>query len=278
MRVGDLEITVISDGSLLIDGGALFGQIPKVLWEQRVKADRKNRVRLGLNCLLIQSPTKTILVDTGVGSKEPEHIKEAYGLSCNKLPGALRSVGLNARHIDIVILTHLHFDHAGGSTKIDRTGKATPTFPKATYIVQRSCWEDAINPSERDRGSFHPDDFLPLEEKGQLTLIDGDCEVIPGVWIRVTNGHAQGFQVVMVDPGGERIAFLGDLVPTPYHIALPFIAAFDQHPEKILEEKKRFLDLAQREGWLVLLGHGYQQRAGYIESRNGKLQFCPIEM
>ena len=177
MRSANLSISVISDGSFLLDGGSLFGQVPKVLWERGVKADRRNRVRLGLNCLLIQSPTKNILVDTGIGSKEPENVKDLYGLSCNKLLRGLKNVGLNARQIDMVILTHLHFDHAGGSTKIDRTGNAMPTFPKATYIVQRACWEEAINPSERGRASFHPNDFLPLEEKGQLTLIDGDCDV-----------------------------------------------------------------------------------------------------
>lgn len=278
MRAAELSINVLSDGSYLLDGGSLFGQVPKVLWERGVKADRRNRVRLGLNCLLIQSPTQNILVDTGIGSKEPENLKDLYGLSCNKLLRALRNVGLNARQIDIVILTHLHFDHAGGSTKIDRTGKAMPTFPKATYMVQRTCWEEAINPSERGRASFHPNDFLPLEERGQLTLIDGDCEVIPGVSVRLTNGHSMGHQVVLVNSGGERVAFLGDLVPTPYHIPLSYIPAFDRNPEETLEQKRCFLDQAQREGWLVILGHGYDQWAGYVESRNGVLQLRPVEL
>ncbi len=278
MQVGNLSVTIINDGSFLLDGGSLFGQVPKTIWEQKMKSDRKNRVRLGLNCLLIQTPGKNILVDTGIGSKEPENVKEWYGLKCNKLLTELRTLGLTARQIDMVILTHLHFDHAGGGTKIDRTGRATPTFPRATYVVQKSCWEEAVNPSERLKASFHPDDFLPLEEKGQLSLIDGDCEIVPGVSIRVTNGHSRGHQAVVVNSGGEIIAYGGDLIPTSYHVPLPYITAFDLAPEETLKEKKRFLEHAQKEGWLVIFGHGLEQRAGYIESMNGKIQLRLVDL
>lgn len=278
MRAGKLSIRVISDGSFLLDGGALFGQVPKVIWEQKSKADRKNRVRLGLNCLLIQNGEKNILVDTGIGSKEPENLKEIYGLKCNKLITSLRALGLSVRQIDMVILTHLHFDHAGGATKIDRTGRATPTFPKAKYIIQKSCWEEASKPNERTRASFHPEDFVPLKEKEQMVLIDGDSEIAPGVEIRVTNGHMNGHQAVIVNTGGEKIAFAGDLIPTPYHVPIPYISAVDSYPEVTLQKKKEFLEQAIKEGWLLVFSHGFEQRAGYVESKNGKLQLRSIEI
>lgn len=277
MKVGDLSVDIVSDGTLLVDGGSLFGQVPKTIWEQKMKADRKNRIKLGINCLLIQALDKNILVDTGVGSKEPERIKEWYGLRCNKLLTNLKACGLLARQIDMVILSHLHFDHAGGATKIDRTGRATPTFPKATYVVQRRCWEEALDPSERTKASFHPDDFLPLEEKGQLSLIDGNCEIVPGVSIRVTNGHSSGHQAVIVNSGGERIAYAGDLIPTAHHVPLAHVTAFELSPEDSVKEKRSFLEMAQKEGWLLIFSHGFEQKSGYVESINGKIQLRLVD-
>jgi glyoxylase-like metal-dependent hydrolase (beta-lactamase superfamily II) len=273
VHLGTTSINVISDGTFLLDGGSLFGQVPRAQWEQQLKPDRKNRVRLGLNCMLIQAPTMTILVDTGAGSKRTEKLKDAYGLNGNKLLKELRKLGLTARDIDTVILTHLHFDTAGGCTKLDRSGRAVPTFPKAKYLVQKSSWVEANEPNERSEHSFHADDFVPLEEAGALTILDGDSEVAPGIRTKVTNGHSEGHQVVLADVGSERIAFLGELIPTPFHLPLASIAAHDQSPNDTLAGKRELLQMAVDEGWLLVFGHALEQRSGYVGQRNGKTQF-----
>ena len=273
MQLGTTSIDVVSDGTFLLDGGALFGQVPKTLWEQQIKPDRKNRVRLGLNCLLIQMSSMNILVDTGAGSKRTERLKDAYGLNGNKLLKQLKKIGLTARDIDVVVLTHLHFDSAGGCTKLDRSGRAVPTFPKAQYMVQESSWQEANDPNERAERSFHPDDFLPLDSAGILTLLHGDEEIAPGVTTRVTHGHSRGHQIVLVDAGSEKIAFLGELIPTPYHLPLASISAFDQSPNDTLAEKRELIQMAIDEGWLLVFGHANENRAGYVEQRNGRSKF-----
>ena len=256
----------------------MFGQVPKTSWETKVTNDRRNRITLGLNCLLIQIGGKTILVDTGVGSKELAQEKESYGLVPSKLVKGLKNLGLSPKEVDAVVLTHLHFDHSGGCTRLDRAGNLVPTFPKARYFVQSTCWEDACNPNERGQELHRPEDFRPIEEKGQLELLDGDAELFPGLWVRTTNGHVKGHQVVLVNHGGERIAFLGDLVPTPYHLDLGAISAFDQYPEETLEMKREFLDQAERQSWLLIFAHGYDQKAGYLERRNGHPVLRSVEL
>lgn len=272
------SIHLLSDGIIKCDGGSMFGQIPKVTWEQQVKPDRWNRISLGLNCLLVCTEHGNVLVDTGVGNKETGRMREMYGLSSSKLGKALKEVGLSAKDIDKVILTHLHFDHSGGCTKIDRSGKPIPVFPKATYVVQASCWENAMAPSELCQDSHHPEDFTCLQETGQLTLIDGDAEILPGVWVKNTGGHCPGHQVVKINCGGEKVVFLGDMIPTPYHLALPCIAAQDQYPEDTLKRKKELMAQAVKEGWLVIFGHGNEEKAGYLEKRNGSVTLRPVSL
>ena len=277
MKLGNTTIDVVSDGTILLDGGAVFGQVPKALWELQMKPDRKNRVRMGLNCLLIQTPTMNILVDTGAGSKRVEKFRDIHGLNGNKLLKGLKRLGLTARDIDAVVLTHLHFDHGGGCTKLDRSGNAVPTFTNATYMVQRASWDDANGPDERGQGSYYSNDFVPLEESGNLKLLDGDSEIAPGVRTLVTNGHANGHQIVLVEAGSERIAYLGDLVPTQYHVPLASIAALDHSPGDTLERKRDVLSMAIDGGWLLVFGHAYEPRAGYLEQRNGRAQLLPVD-
>ena len=278
MNLGSTSVNVVSDGTLLLDGGSVFGQIPKAQWELMVKPDRKNRIRLSLNCLLIQTTGLNILVDTGAGSKRTEKFKEMYGLNGNKLLRGLKALGLTARDIDAVVLSHLHFDHGGGCTKLDRTGNAVPTFPKATYMVQKSCWEEAISPNERYKNFFYQDDFRPMEEKGQLTLLEGDTEIIPGVTIKFARGPSMGHQIVLVERGGEKIAFVSDLVPTPYHLPLPHIPALDELPNETLSRKREVLNMVMDGGWVIVFGHGYEHRAGYVQQRNGKPHLLPVEV
>ena len=272
------SVRILSDGIIKFDGGTMFGQVPKVSWEDKVPTDRRNRITMGLNCLLIQIGCKTVLVDAGVGSKELDNEKETYGLVPSRLMKGLRDLGLSPKEIDAVVLTHLHFDHCGGCTRLDRAGSLVPTFPRAKYYVQSACWEEACSPNERCRMVHRQEDFSPLEDKGQLELLDGDTEILPGLSVIVTNGHAKGHQIVLVNHGGERIGFLGDLVPTPHHLNLTAISAFDQFPEETLEGKREFLRRAEAEGWLIIFSHGHEQKAGYLERRNGHSTLRPVEL
>ncbi len=278
MQLGATSVDVVSDGTYLLDGGCVFGQVPRSHWELQMKPDRRNRIRLALNCLLIRIPELNILVDTGAGSKRIDRLKDACGLNGNKLLKGLKKLGLTARDIDIVVLTHLHFDVGGGCTKLDRTGKAMPAFPKAKYMVQRESWQEASNPNERGEGTYSAEDYLPLEENGVLSLLDGDTEIAPGVRTRVTNGHCRGHQVVLVEAGSERIAYMADLIPTPHHVSLTSIAAFDQTPNETLEKKRELVGMALDKGWLMVFGHAHNPCGAYIEQRNGRAQLLPVDI
>ena len=272
------SMRLLSDGIIKFDCGSLFGQIPKTEWEDQVNTDRKNRITLGLNCLLLQTGGKNILIDTGTGSKDTDGLKDTYGLVPSRLIKSLKNLGLSPKDINMVILTHLHFDHSGGCTRFDRAGNLIPTFPKATHYVQRSCWEEANQPSERCQRSYREVDFTPIEENGQLELLDGDTVLLPGLSVTETGGHARGHQGVMLNLGGEKVAFLGDLVPTPFHLNLVCMSAFDQFPEEGMAIKRDLLDQAVKDGWLVVFSHGYEYRAGYLEDRSGKRFLRPVEL
>ncbi len=273
-----IRVNVVSDGSFLRDGGPVFGTVPKVLWERSVKPDRKNRVRMGLNCLLIRTPDANVLVDCGIGNKEPDISKEIYGHSSSKLLRNLRAEGLAARDIDWVVLTHLHFDHCGGATRLDREGNIVPTFPKAKYLVQRNSWAEAFDQSERVLASYGGEcsHLKVIEDRGQIELLDGDTEIVPGVKTSVMDGHADGHQIVTVNAGSERVAFLSDLIPTPNHIPLPYIAAFDKTPEGSLHQKKEMLERCEREGSLMVFAHGYGDRAGYLQRGRQGVTLNPV--
>ena len=278
MKLGNISVDLVSDGTYLMDGGAVFGQIPKAEWEQYAKPDRRNRVRLSMNCLVIRTPTANILIDAGAGSKRADKLKDKFLLKGNKLLKNLKTLGLTARDIDIVVLTHLRFDHAGGCTKLDRMGMAVPAFPKAEYMVQRECWEAANNPNERELDSLYEDDFMPLEEKGLITLLDGETEIAPGVVVRVAGGHMRGNQMVFIESGAERIAYAGDVIPTPHHLDLTHIAATDHDPNATLMRKRDLIKKAIDYGWLLVFGHGLECHAGYLEQHNGRAKLLPVAL
>ena len=272
------SIHLLTDGTLKYDGGAMFGQTPKVHWEQHMKPDRWNRVSLGLNCLLIRTENGNVLVDTGAGAKDTGKQREAFGLSSSKLQRSLKAVGLTARDIDRVILTHLHFDHSGGCTKVERSGRVVPAFPRANYVVQKSCWEHAMEPGERGMDAHRSEDYVCLRDSGQLSLVDGECEILPDVWVKNTGGHCQGHQIVHVKHGGEKVVFLGDLIPTSHHLNLGWVAALDQFPEDTVEIKRELIAQAIRDGWLVIFGHGNGDRAGYLEERDRMVTLRPVHL
>jgi glyoxylase-like metal-dependent hydrolase (beta-lactamase superfamily II) len=277
---GSVAVRVISDGSFLLDGGPVFGPVPKVLWERQAKPDRKNRVRLGLNSLLVKTPQANILVDAGIGNKEPEVCREIYGHSSSKLLRNLRAQGVTARDVDYVILTHLAFFHCGGATRLDREGNIVPTFPKAKYLVQRTAWNEAFNPNERTVPNLGPgiNHLRVLEERGMITFLDGDTDIVPGVQVMVTDGYSEGHQIVLVNTGSERIVYLSNLIPTPNHLPLPYITAFDRFPDQTLAMKKSMLDKCEREGWLMVFAHGYHETAGYLERRRSGVELRAVKV
>ena len=278
MRNTNVTVRVVSDGSFLLDGGPVFGPVPKILWERAAKPDRKNRVRLGLNSLLIKTPEANVLVDAGIGSKDPETSREIYGHSSSKLLRNLRNQGVTARDVNFVLLTHLHFDHCGGATRLDREGNVVPTFPKARYLVQRRAWEEAFNPNERTIPGYSnaTNQLKVLDDRGMVDFLDGDTEIAPGVNAVVTDGFSEGHSIVTVNAGSERMVYLSDLIPTPNHLPLPYITAFDRYPDRTLEAKKEILRQAEREGWLMIFAHGYAERAGYLERRRNGLTLRPV--
>ena len=268
---------LLNDGIIKFDGGTMFGQVPKTVWEKGVSVDSKNRITMGLNCLLVQCGDKNILIDTGVGSKEMNGKREAYGLQPSKLSKGLKDIGLTPKDIDIVILTHLHFDHVGGCSRMDRAGNLVPTFPKAKYYVQRTSWEEGLSPNERSLDIYNQDDLTALMEKEQLVLLDGDEEVFPGIHCKTTDGHTRGHQMVVITHGGERVVCMGDIIPTPYHLDMACISALDQLPENTLEQKRELVHKATKDGWLLIFYHGSDRRAGFLEKRNGHVALRPVE-
>jgi glyoxylase-like metal-dependent hydrolase (beta-lactamase superfamily II) len=276
MQMKELGIHLLNDGAVKVDGGSIFGQVPRVAWETMIKPDRRHRVRWGINSLLIQANNKNILVDVGAGAKHDDEERESTGLNANRLKKELRDMDLAPKDIDYVVLTHLHFMHAGGGTRRVRNGDTVPTFPQARYLVQREAWEDALSPNELGKSSFRSEDYLPLEKAGQIEFLDGDHEILPGVTIKVTGGHCRGHQVVIAEQLGSRFAYLGDLVPSAYHLGLPTISSLDQFPESTLEQKRDLLATAERDGWLLLFSHGVETRGGYLQRRDGKLTLNPV--
>lgn len=253
--VGDVKVHVLSDGRFALDGGAMFGVVPRVVWERTDPPDEKNRVPLALNVALLESGGKRILVDTGVGDKWGEKERAIYRIDrSSNLLASLAALGLRADDIDVVINTHLHFDHAGGNTRKDG-GRVVPTFPKARYVVQMGEWEDATRPHERNRASYQEPNYVPLAEARQLDTVQGEVEVAPGVWVMPVGGHTAYHQMVVVESRGETLAIPTDLVPTASHLPLPFIMGYDLFPLGTLEAKRRLLSRAFDEQWSLLFYH-----------------------
>jgi glyoxylase-like metal-dependent hydrolase (beta-lactamase superfamily II) len=274
MRLEDAEIFHLSDGLFRLDGGAMFGVVPRVLWERTNPPDRQNRILLNLGVLLIRAKGKNILVDSGIGEKHDARSQEVYGIRHRpSLRKSLEKLELGAADIDFVINTHLHFDHAGGNTVRLDGGKIAPTFPRAQYLVQRGEWEAARSRNERTRRSYIPDDFEPLEKAGCLTLVEGDLEILPGIRMVRTPGHTEHHQSVMIHSGDLKAIFLGDLIPTTSHLSLPYIMGYDLLPLVTLETKRRLLRQAREEGWLLIFQHDPRVRAGRL--RVGDESFVP---
>ncbi len=278
MRLGDLEFSILTDGTFRLDGGAMFGVIPRPLWERKMAPDEGNRVRLAMNCLLIRSAGKWILVETGAGDKWDAKHRDIFAFESDaRLPDQLLARGLRPDQIDLVINTHLHFDHCGWNTRVVN-GATVPTFPNARYVVQRGELEHARRPTERDRASYVEANFLPVEAAGQYWLLEGDREVAPGVELIRVPGHTRDMQCVRLHGGGKTAFFFADLVPTTAHLPFHWIMSFDLFPLTTLENKKKWIPEAAREGWLCLFGHDPHVQAAYLRERDARYEAEPVRV
>ena len=269
-RLGDIELISLSDGFIHLDGGAMFGVVPRTLWEKRLPPDARNRIPLGMRPLLVRGE-RTLLIDAGCGDKMDAKSAEIYGLEREyHLDHSLRDAGVSVDEIDLVLASHLHFDHVGGFTRRGDAGRVVPRFPRARYLAHRGEWHDATHPHERNRASYLVENFLPLESAGVLELIDDDTEVMPGVKLRHSGGHTQHHQVIMLSSGGETAVFTADMFPTSAHVPDAWLMGYDLYPMDTLAFKREFAREAIAREYLIFFEHDPSIAAGRIRESGGK--------
>jgi glyoxylase-like metal-dependent hydrolase (beta-lactamase superfamily II) len=281
MKLGRLDLRLLSDGEFRLDGGAMFGVVPKSLWNRVKWCDELNRIRMGTNCLLVEAGDERVLIDNGIGDKLEPKLRSIYGLEegARRLPDRLRDVGCPPEAVTRVLLTHLHFDHCGWSTR--REGeRLVPTFPNARYWIERSELAHARDPNERDGASYMPDNWEPLVDAGVVELFDDECEVVPGVRAIKAPGHNADLCIVTLDGGGDqRAVFWADLVPHAVHVPFPWIMGFDAYPIRTLESKHEWIPRAAAEGWLCFFEHDADTPVGRIvEEKPGRFRAEPTAL
>lgn len=271
LKLGDFELNILSDGTYPLDGGAFFGVIPKVMWSKKVQADERNYVAAGLNSLLVRTGRENVLIETGIGNKLSERMIKFYGQPA-KLLDNFAAAGMSPDEIDIVVNTHLHFDHCGWNTTRDARGKIVPTFPRAKYFAPRGEWEYGRRPSERDVISYIPDNYDPLLESGQMTLLQGGEEIVPGISVRTFPGHTATMQAVVVQSGGKTACYISDLIPTTAHIEIAWGMSFDLYPLQTIESRKQYYAQAIPQNWLTVFTHDPTTPWAYVQrDEAGKL-------
>ncbi|MBE7446681.1 MAG: MBL fold metallo-hydrolase [Planctomycetia bacterium] len=280
MRLGKFEIYPVADSDIYLDGGAVFGVVPRVMWEKIYPPDDRNRIQIALHCPLIVTKKYNILVDTGLGTKHSEKFCHIYGIEKkSNLLKSLYRFGYEPQDIDLVINTHLHFDHAGGNTTLNEKSEIVQTFPKARYFVQKGEMEAATNSNERTRASYRTEDFLPLDNSQSLILVNEDIvEVDKGISLIKIGGHTRHHQCVKIESEGHVAFFLGDLVPTVAHVHYPYISGYDLFPLETLENKKKVLRQAFEEHWLLIFQHDPKVRMGYLKKVDGRFEVEEIKI
>jgi methylmalonyl-CoA epimerase len=268
--LGDLELISLSDGFLRLDGGAMFGVVPRTLWETRLPPDDRNRIPLGMRPLVVRG-AQTLLIDAGCGDKMDARSADIYGLERTyHLDHALADAGLTADDIDIVVASHLHFDHVGGFTRRDEQGRLVPRFPKARYVAHRQEWHDATHPHERNRASYLQENFVPLMEAGVVSLVEDEAEIMPGVRYRRSGGHTAHHQVVMIASQGETAVFAADMYPTSVHVPDPWVMGYDLYPMDTLAFKRAFASEAIERDYLIFFEHDPSLAAGRLREQDGR--------
>ncbi len=280
INLGSLKLSLVNDGGFRLDGGAMFGVVPKTLWQKKKPADDLNRISMATNCLLVERGDELLLIDTGIGEKNDAKFRQIFGIEeeALRLPDQIRRAGYELGDVTHVLLSHLHFDHSGWNTR-EGAGGLVPTFPKARYWLQRGEVEHARGPNERDRASYDPRNWEPLFEAGVVELFGDEGEPIPGVRAVRTPGHNADMCVVLLDGGeNEKGVFLADLVPTAAHVSYPWIMGYDLFPLTTLENKKKLLPQVAREGWLCIFQHDPDTPvARLVESKPGRLEAVPLD-
>ena len=278
MRFGEFEITPLFDGSFRLDGGAMFGVIPRTMWSRRTSSDDRNRIPMTMRPLLVRTPTVTMLIDAGAGDKLGPKEIDIYGFDRTRhLDHALADAGLTAADIDVVLATHLHFDHAGGFTSIV-DGRLMPRFPRARYLIRRGEWDDATHAHERNRASYLRENYVPLAEAGRVEFIEDDGEVLPGISVSRTGGHTMHHQIVRLSSGGRTAIFAADLIPTVAHVDLVWIMAYDLYPMDTLAYKRAFLAEAIAREYVIFFEHDPVVSAGVIREEAGRQRVDPIAL
>ena len=273
--LGNLELVSLYDGFIRLDGGSMFGVVPKTLWSSKAPADDRNRILLAMRPLLVPG-VRTMLIDAGLGDKENETFQDIYGVErARHLDHALADAGVSPEDIDIVLATHLHFDHAGGFTMWDASGRVRPRFPRARYVVRRGEWEDATHPHERNKASYLPDNLFPLADAGVLELVDEDQTIMPGVRVHRTGGHTQHHQMIWMESNGKRAAYVADLMPTSAHVPDAWVMGYDLYPMDTFAAKKAFSGDALSRETLVLFPHDPHVAAGHLIEQHGKRSLRP---
>ncbi len=274
ISIGDFELTAVSDGTYVGDGGAFFGVVPKVLWQRKVQADELNRITVSCNSVVIQTGKQTVLIETGIGDKLAEKTKSFF-LPEQKLLESLHHAGFAPEDIDVVINSHLHFDHCGWNT-VYKNGVAVATFPKAKYYAPKGEWEHGSLQLERDRVSYISDNYDPLIRSGQMTLLDDEHEILPGISVKVTPGHTRDMWAVFVRSGGKTACYISDLIPTTWHLEPTWVMAYDLFPLEAIENRKKYYAEASPCQWLTMFTHDPKVSWAYLDRQNGKIQARPV--
>jgi glyoxylase-like metal-dependent hydrolase (beta-lactamase superfamily II) len=279
MKLGDYRVEVVPGGEFRLDGGAMFGVVPRSLWQRVAPPDEANRVRLEANCLFVEAAGERVLVETGMGDKWTPRQREMYGVGgVRTLAESLfERTGCRAEDVTVVVNTHLHFDHAGGNTKLDDESRVVPMFPNARYLVSRAEYEHAESPHERDRASYLPENWRPLAESGQLELKDAEYEVLPGLTLETVPGHSRSMQCMRLERAGQTLYGFADLVPTRAHVPLAWVMGYDLYPVETVEAKRRLLPQAAREGWLCLFYHDPEVPLARVVEEGGRLRAAGLE-
>jgi glyoxylase-like metal-dependent hydrolase (beta-lactamase superfamily II) len=269
-KIGNLVVHAIRSGEMRLDGGAMFGVVPKSLWEKRIPADERNRIPMTMRCLLVEHPSGLILIDTGAGNKENAKFKDIYGIENEGADGltwledGLKEIGVAPTDISLVINSHLHFDHAGGNTRIRPDGSVEISFPNATYIVKRGEFDYATHTNERTAASYFDRNYVPIESADKIEFVSREKEIVKGIRVIPTPGHTPFHQSILIESAGERAFYFADLVPTSAHLPLPWIMGYDVEPLVTLETKRRILKQAVDERWLVIFEHDARTAWGRV--------------
>ncbi|MGB8658161.1 MAG: MBL fold metallo-hydrolase [Candidatus Zixiibacteriota bacterium] len=277
MKLGNLEIFSIVENSFKVDGGSMYGVVPRVIWQRFNPPDADNMVKLDINLLLIQTDGENILIDTGVGDALSERQKKMFGIEKeSQLEKALSAHQLAPEDIHLVLLTHLHADHAGGVIRVGEDGRKAPRFPKARHVVQLKEWEDAMHPDERTAATYFTSNLKILEDENLLELVDGYDEVAKGIKLTNTGGHTPGHQAVLIEDKEFKLLWAGDIIPSTYHLKIPYVAAVDLFPRETMSQKRRFLQMCLEDGWALAFDHDLKVKIGKLEKVGEEIKIKDI--